>query len=743
MRLCLLAIMLMTFGLLTACAQPEPTPTPSPIPTPTPEPTSTPTPVPPPGAAPVADATDGTAPLLVSFANTSDGPVTAWAWDFGDGSSSTEQNPTHEYTRAGSYVVRLTASGPGGSDAATLREIITVSPGPLAGLLSPTPITLQVQRTTRLGATAVDQFGNEISDVELTWTVPAPLATIDATGLLTAGTEAGTHARLVNVTATQGEQTREASVEVTITPGPLATVAVEPTEVTLDIGESQPFTFTAFDEFGNRVTDVAAGWTAGGGLGSVGADGLLTAGTTAGAFPDALRVDLVQEAARASASADVSLRPGPLAAIQVTPSSADVAQGATQQFTGVGVDQYGNEIAGLAFLWQATGGDIDQAGVFTATASGSLEVRASATSQQVVITGSASVLTRTPFDVIWRDLIKAAQAEGEVVIAMGGNASRSFGPRFEAFEAEMGIRVIAVTGRGSQQVDKIKVERAAGVFSTDIWMTGVTSAKNINATGALKDNFLDHLILPDVLDPNTWFGGHLWFPNGLENTTIAFCASPKVAFSYNTNLVDASQLTSWWDLVDGRFKGQWVGKFPWEPGQTDSEHFINKPALGEAFIRAFMLEQDAEWVRDGQQAVDLLAKGVKSIFMPTGNASDDIDALEGFGLPVKNHFAQGFVEGGVLGIGGGCTASLLRDAPHPNAQKVFINWWLGKDNLYEAGGLTHDHALRVDVATDNLDPDYVRKPGGDYFFPEADPTVPQDNPGLVFIRALADEVGLR
>ena len=227
MRLFLLLIVIMAFGLLTACAQPEPTPTP-PVLTPTPEPTSTP--VLPPDASPVADPAGGGAPLLVTFANTSEGTVTTWEWDFGDGSSSAEQDPTHEYTKAGSYIVRLTVSGPAGSDAATLREIITVGPGPLAGLLSPTPITLQVQRTTRLGATAVDQFGNEISDIELAWTTPAPLATIDATGLLTAGTEAGNHARLVKVTATQGEQTREASVDVTITPGPLAMVALEPTE---------------------------------------------------------------------------------------------------------------------------------------------------------------------------------------------------------------------------------------------------------------------------------------------------------------------------------------------------------------------------------------------------------------------------------------------------------------------------------------------------------------------------------
>lgn len=327
---------------------------------------------------------------------------------------------------------------------------------------------------------------------------------------------------------------------------------------------------------------------------------------------------------------------------------------------------------------------------------------------------------------------------------MGGSASRNFGPRFEAFEAEMGITVIAATGRGSQQVEKIRAEREAGLFTTDVWMTGITSTGNVNKTGALKDNFLDHLILPDVADPSNWHEGKHWFPNGLENTTMAFCASPSVQFAYNTDLLDAASLgDTYWNLVDGRFKGQFVGILPWEPGQRMSEFFINVPSLGEAFIREYMLNQDVEWVVDGQQGVDLLAKGVKTIFMPTGNASDDVDALAIAGFPVKNHFGEGFKEGGVISIGGSCAASLLRDAPHPNAQKIFVNWWYGADNLFEAGGITQDHALRVDVATDNIATEYIRQPGVEYFFPEADPNVPPGTPGLDFNRIVAEEAGLR
>jgi PKD repeat protein len=79
---------------------------------------SEPTP-PPPVAGFSANPTGGVAPLTVSFTDTSTGEITGWSWTFGDGSTSTEQSPTHEYTAAGDYTVQLTVTGPGGSDSAS------------------------------------------------------------------------------------------------------------------------------------------------------------------------------------------------------------------------------------------------------------------------------------------------------------------------------------------------------------------------------------------------------------------------------------------------------------------------------------------------------------------------------------------------------------------------------------------------------------------------------------------------
>ncbi len=85
-----------------------------------------------------ANPTDGTAPFLVHFTDTSDGNPTKWTWQFGDGSFSVQQNPYHLYTKPGVYNVSLTVLNPAGSDTLTKTGLITVRSLPVAGFIANT-----------------------------------------------------------------------------------------------------------------------------------------------------------------------------------------------------------------------------------------------------------------------------------------------------------------------------------------------------------------------------------------------------------------------------------------------------------------------------------------------------------------------------------------------------------------------------------------------------------------------------
>lgn len=83
------------------------------------------------GDAPVAafsiSSTSGTAPVTINFTDQSSNSPTSWQWDFGDGGSSTEQNPSHTYKNPGSYTVSYTVSNNYGTDSKTMINYISVS----------------------------------------------------------------------------------------------------------------------------------------------------------------------------------------------------------------------------------------------------------------------------------------------------------------------------------------------------------------------------------------------------------------------------------------------------------------------------------------------------------------------------------------------------------------------------------------------------------------------------------------
>ncbi len=344
-----------------------------------------------------ASVTSGPSPLAVSFNNTSRN-ADEFRWDFGDGATMTTgtvgEPVAHEYTRAGNYTVTLTAiQGREPPESSTANLTVTVEHGRLDRVkLSPDRVGLDIGQSQEFTAEAVDAYGNPIPEAQLTWGVVEEAGTVTPLGRLTAGTKAGTFDEAVAVTARLGEYSADTTASVTVNPDPMASVTVSRIEV--GAGETQRLEAIPRDQYGNRLSDVETAWTGTDQeAGSVTGAGLFSAGEIAGSYAAAVRVEVAQGELLRTASAGVTITPGPLEQVVIAPDSTKVGMEMTQQFVAVGADRYGNRISGLGFNWSVENGEgtIDEAGLFTAgTTPGTYKDSVKATATEGDTTRSAT-----------------------------------------------------------------------------------------------------------------------------------------------------------------------------------------------------------------------------------------------------------------------------------------------------------------------------------------------------------------
>ena len=218
--------------------------------------------------------------------------------------------------------------------------------------------TTSIAGTIQFSATVKDANGQTIQ-VTPAWSVVHGGGAITASGLFTAGDSTGTFEN--TVVASSGTVTSSSTVIVTA--GGLASITVAPDTVSLAIGATRQFVAVGKDAHGNVVDIPNRVWSVAAGGGTIDTAGLFTAGTTANSFAHTVTAT----SGSISGTASVTVTPGPLASITVSPPSSNLAIGAHQSFTAVGYDDYDNVVP-IAPTWLVVGGGgtIDTSGIFTA-----------------------------------------------------------------------------------------------------------------------------------------------------------------------------------------------------------------------------------------------------------------------------------------------------------------------------------------------------------------------------------------
>jgi ABC-type Fe3+ transport system substrate-binding protein len=290
----------------------------------------------------------------------------------------------------------------------------------------------------------------------------------------------------------------------------------------------------------------------------------------------------------------------------------------------------------------------------------------------------------------WEQLKTAARKEGKLVVNIPPDAALR--RTLEAvFKAKFGIELELILGRGTVVARRIADEYQANFRYIDIILTTVDSLMDrIIPMGAIEP-LEPTWILPEVKDPKNWWGGHIWTDKGKR---FAYSASAYMLDNiwYNTDLVKPDEVRLYEDLLKPKWKNKIGLLDPRLGGAGIGVWGFLWSTKGEGFLRK-LLDQQLIVTEDRVQA-DSLARGKLAIAI--GPTYYRFEPFLRAGLPVRPF--PPFKEGTYVSVGIGAPV-IIKNSPHPNAAKVFVNWFLSKEGQ-ETYGKVHGHATRrLDVDT--------------------------------------------
>ena len=311
---------------------------------------------------------------------------------------------------------------------------------------------------------------------------------------------------------------------------------------------------------------------------------------------------------------------------------------------------------------------------------------------------------------IWEDTLAAAKKEGKVVVAGPPDAEvRQALPA--AFEARYGIKMEYLTGRGSDQSNRLRRERGAGAYTIDAVIAGNQTMFSVLYPEKMLAPLQPELILPEVTEGRNWRRGSLWFADPEQKYILRIFNTVREAFIINTREVNEKELRRFSDLLNPKWKGKLSFLDPSIAGTGANQVALLYTLLGEDFIRKVFIDQQPMISRERRQLTDAVLRGSHPITF--GAEDGEIERLRAEGQPVKAIFSLEDMPGAVSG---GNMIGLLDRAPHPNAARVFVNWMASK----EAGEI-YGRALKMVPARTDIDaasfmpPDVIPKPGVKYF----------------------------
>ncbi|MSQ28404.1 MAG: ABC transporter substrate-binding protein [Dehalococcoidia bacterium] len=315
----------------------------------------------------------------------------------------------------------------------------------------------------------------------------------------------------------------------------------------------------------------------------------------------------------------------------------------------------------------------------------------------------------------WERTLTAANKEGRLDLGWIQGPYGSSKPLVDDFaKAFPGITPERTSmTSGSLMVPKIVQEHKAGVYSFDLIHLAYDFAKTVLAEGALQP-LRPHIFRPDVLDDKAWKDG---FEGGWldpeKQYGYAYVFYVVTLLWVNSDLVKDGEIKTAQDMLDPKWRGKIIMEDP-RSGRTYATGTALRLNLGDDFLKKLIVDQKPVFSRDTRLITEAMVRGQYAF--GTGVVGQALDEFKAQGLG-KNIKQLNIPE--AESISPGFQAWMLKGAPHPNAAKVFLNWFLTREGQTAYNKSTEEPSRRLDVPP--VVPGYALVPGRKYVWISSNP----------------------
>lgn len=311
---------------------------------------------------------------------------------------------------------------------------------------------------------------------------------------------------------------------------------------------------------------------------------------------------------------------------------------------------------------------------------------------------------RAAWEQEWDRLVADAKKEGTLgVLSLVGGGYRT---SLDAFEKAFGIQVEHQNAPSATVwVPKLEQERAAGIYQLDVAVIPPNSA--LTRVRNAWDPIKPAIFRPDVLDDKAWRDGFTArFMDVDKQLAFDWEYNVQHTVGINTDLVKEGEIKEIKDLVDPKWRGK---LYMIDPRFGDGYLTMSnvRKRLGDQFVKQLLVDQQPVFSRDPRQVAEAIIRGRYAI--GTGMRAVVLQEFKEQGL-TRTLKLMDWVETDFVPA----TSLLLANkAPHPNAAKLFANWFLTKEGQTIFAKNLPTNSARTDVEI--FHPDGAGAAGKSYY----------------------------